>query len=212
MNTCYIACALDCEIDIHPDKTDLLIGADKGYYTFISNGFTPNVAIGDFDSYSGEIRCDNIIRYPVKKDFTDCALAIEYALDRGYNKIVIYGAIGGKLDHTIANIALLAQYSQKGIEIAFVDNDSAIFAIHNSSAYFDKNASGRISVFSLNDKSLSVTEQGLAYTLDGYTMENKNPLGVSNEFIGEEAFVSVKEGTLLIHTSKENYFNYLTRA
>ena len=82
MNTCYIVCALDCKLDFKPDVTDLIIGADRGYLTLVENKMKPDVVIGDFDSYTGEIKCESIIKYPVKKDFTDSALAIEFALSK----------------------------------------------------------------------------------------------------------------------------------
>ena len=121
MNTCYIVCALDCDLDFIPDETDFVIGADRGYLTLVKNKIMPNAVIGDFDSYNGKIDCGKIIKFPVKKDFTDSALAIEYAISQNYKKIIVYGAIGGDLDHTLANIALIANYTEKGIDIAFVD-------------------------------------------------------------------------------------------
>ena len=211
MNTCYIACALPCKIDISYDETDLLIGADKGYFNFLENSITPHVAMGDFDSYTGEILCENTIKYPVKKDFTDSALAIEYAISKGYRKIIVFGGIGGALDHTVANIALVASYTEKGIDIAFVHEENILFAVSNSKIAFDENAKGRISVFSYGDKSSGVNEKGLLYSLDDYTLENLTPLGVSNEFINEKSEISVSCGTLLVYTSKENYFSHLTR-
>ena len=122
MNICYIACALDCKIDFTPDKSDYVIGADKGYLNLINNGIEPNVVIGDFDSYTDKIECENIIKYPVKKDFTDSALAAQHAISKGYDKIIVYGAIGGHLDHTLANIALLADLTKKGINIYCIDS------------------------------------------------------------------------------------------
>ncbi|MBO5440350.1 MAG: thiamine diphosphokinase [Clostridia bacterium] len=211
MNTCYIVCALDCELDFKLDSSDLVIGADRGYLTLVKNKIKPDVVIGDFDSYTGEVKCENIIKYPVKKDFTDSALAIEFALSKGYKKITIYGAIGGMLDHTLANIALLANYTEKGIDISFVDGDNITFALHNEKVIFDKDTKGRISVFSNTDISLGVTEKGLLYEVDNITLKNIVPLGVSNEFIGRESEISVNDGTLIICTSKENYEKYLTR-
>ena len=211
MKTCYIACALDCKLDFIPKDGDLVIGADRGYFTLVKNGISPNVAIGDFDSYTGEVDCENTIVFPVKKDDTDSALAIKYACEQGYEKIVVYGGIGGALDHTVANIALVALYAQKGIDLYFVDGENALFAIYNSSVSFDNKASGRISVFSFGDRSCGVCERGLLYTLENAALENRVPLGVSNEFIGENAMISVDNGTLLIYTSRENYENHLTR-
>ena len=183
MNTCYIVCALDCKLDFISDETDFVIGADRGYLTLVKNQIKPSIVIGDFDSYTGEIKCENIIKYPVKKDFTDCALAIEHAISKGYKKIVIYGAIGGSLDHTLANIALLADYTKKGLDIAFVDNSNIVFAVYNGKAVFTEEAKGRISVFSYSDISLGVTEKGLLYEIGNVMLKNTVPLGVSNEFI-----------------------------
>ena len=210
MNICYIVCALDCILDFNPDSTDFIIGADRGYLVLKSNKIQPNAVIGDFDSYEGEIACENIIRFPVKKDYTDCELAIKYAIEKGYRNIRIYGAIGGALDHTIANIALLAKYSKESIDIAFFDNENVVFAITNSGVSFDSNASGRISVFSFDNEASGVFEKGLLYELYGAILENKAPLGVSNEFVGRKSTVSVEKGTLILHTSKKNYENHLT--
>ena len=211
MNICYIVCALDCKLDFIPDKTDLVIGADRGYFVLSENNYKADIVIGDFDSYTGDIKCENIIKHPVMKDDTDSALAIEYAISKGYKKIVIYGAIGGALDHTIANISLAPRYIEKGIEIYFVDNENILFGLCNSSISFSKGASGRISVFSYIDKSHGVSESGLLYTIDNVTLENKIALGISNEFIGRESKISVKDGNLLIYTSKENVKKYFKR-
>lgn len=211
MKTCYIACALDCKIDFIATEDDLIIGADRGYFTLVKNEITPHVAIGDFDSYKGRVDCENTVVYPVKKDFTDSALAIEYAIQRGYEKILVFGGIGGDLDHTLANVALVASYTEKGIDIAFVDGEKVLFAINNSFVTFDGCATGRISVFSFGDKAVGVYERGLLYTLEGAILENRFPLGVSNEFIGQTAEIGVEKGTLLVYTSRNNYENHLTR-
>lgn len=210
MNTCYIACALDCALDFVPDKTDLVIGADKGYFTLVKNNITPNIAIGDFDSYTGEVDCQNIIRYPVKKDDTDSALAVEYAYGKGYKNIVVYGAIGGALDHTIANISLLGSYVDKGINIAFVDGDNILFGVKDKSIEFDKKARGRISIFSFLEKANNVNISGLMYDVENYTLTNNRALGVSNEFVGGNSSISVGNGILLIYTAKENFDLHLT--
>ena len=211
MNICYIACALDCKIQISPKEDDLIIGADRGYFTLVENGIKPDVAIGDFDSYTGKIDCENTIVFPVKKDDTDSALAIKYAYEQGYKKIVVFGAIGGALDHTLANVALASRYAQLGVDISFVDGDNVLFSVCNACVCFNKDAHGRISVFSFGDTAKGVCEKGLLYELDNATLQNTVPLGVSNEFVGVPATVSVAEGTLLIYTSKFNYENCLTK-
>ena len=211
MNICYVICALDFKLDFVPDKNDFVIGADKGYLTLMKNDIDPDLIIGDFDSSKKPDKLDNVIIYPVKKDFTDSALAIDYAINKGYSKILVYGAIGGLLDHTLANIAVLASATEKGIDIGFVDNENIIFAVNNGKITFDSNATGRISVFSFGGRAEAVYEKGLLYELDNATLLADMPLGVSNEFIGRESSVSVGNGMLLIYTSKENYDRHLTR-
>ena len=211
MNTCYIACALDCALDFTTDKTDLIIGADKGYFTLVKNGIEPDVVIGDFDSYTGEVKCNNIIRFPIKKDDTDSALSVKYACERGYKNIVVYGAIGGMLDHTMANVSLLGNYVNKDINIAFVDGDNILFGVKNNAIGFDKRADGRISVFSFLESAYNVNISGLLYEVENYTLTNDRALGVSNEFIGKKSKISVENGILLVYTSKKNYDLYLTR-
>ncbi len=211
MNTCYIVCALDCKLDFSPDKGDFVIGADRGYYTLKNQGKRIDLAVGDFDSSKAPEGFEALIKYPVMKDETDGAIAIKHALEKGYKKIRIYGAIGGLLDHTIAIISLVALYAQKGIDIALIDGENVIFGLHNGKISFDKEAKGRISVFSHSDISVGVYEKGLLYTLDNYTLDNKTSLGSGNSFIGEKSEISVKEGTLLIYTGKINFDKHLTK-
>jgi thiamine pyrophosphokinase len=210
MGVCYISCAVECELDFFPVEDDLVIGADRGYLNLVKNGIKPNVVVGDFDSYDGEIDCENIIRLPKIKDETDGEASIKYAIEKGYDKIIIYGAIGGDLDHTIANVAHLKNYTEKGVKIVFADGNNSLFAINNSKISFSKEASGRISIFSATDKSDGVDLQGLFYELNGATLYNSVPLGVSNEFIGKNSMVSVKDGTLFIYTSTKNLKYILT--
>ena len=211
MNVCYIVCALDCKLNIKPDESDFIIGADRGYFILENNGISPDAVIGDFDSYTGEVKCDNVIRFPSRKDFTDSELAIMHAIEKGYKKIKIYGAIGGALDHTIANLSLLGKYSKQGMEIAFYYDENVVFALTDGDVSFDESAKGRISVFSFDDKAFGVFEKGLSYEISDAILENKAPLGVSNEFVGECATISVSKGTLILHTSRENYENHLTK-
>lgn len=211
MNICYIVCSLDCVLDFAPGESDYVIGADRGYKTLMEQSKRIDLVVGDFDSACEPTDFENVIKYPVMKDETDSAIAIKHALEKGYNKIVIYGAVGGTLDHTIANISLICKYAEMGIDISLIDGENVIFAISNTKISFSSQATGRISVFSHKDISHGVTEKGLLYSLDNYDLDNKTSLGSGNSFIGNEAEISVKDGTLLIYTSKNNFDNYLTK-
>ncbi len=200
---CYIFGAGEftpCEITLSED--DLVIAADGGYDHLIRMGLRADVALGDFDSVkSYEIWDDTIcekLTYPPEKDDTDMMLAIKYGLSKGYGEFAIYGGLGGRPDHTIANIQALTYLAAEGARGILYHEKYSLTVIQNSSFIIDKNISGYVSVFSLSDTSENVTIHGLKYELEGATLTNSSPLGVSNEAIGKKGFISVEKGSLLI--------------
>lgn len=176
---------------------DMIIAADGGYKTLAEHGIIPDITIGDFDS------CDivpggEILRLNPVKDITDTARAVQYGRECGYSQFMIYGGMGGRIAHTLANIQLMSSMAKSGEKCVLVGDDECMTVIHNSSVEFGKDSTGYVSVFSLDDKSQGVSEKGLKYTLSDYDMTNDYPIGVSNEFVGEIAQIAVKNGTLLI--------------
>lgn len=199
---CYIFGALPVdELSYVPDEKDYVIAADKGYDVALSLGIKPDLVIGDFDSRGEVPDFDNVIKLKVRKDDTDVGHAVQWALDRGYTKFIIYGASGGKLDHTFANIQIASDIIRKTAEyegqVVFV-GDMCFSVIKDSYISFDENNSGRISVFSLSDKSVGVSIEGLSYEAHEIDIDRYFPLGVSNSFVGTKARVSVKKGELLV--------------
>ena len=205
MNTpiCYIFGAgefVPCNITL--TESDLVIAADGGYDHLLQIGLRADVVIGDFDSVtSSEIWEDTVcekVTYPPEKDDTDMMLAIKLGLSRGFGQFNIYGGLGGRLDHTVANIqalSFLAEHSAQGI---LHHPDYELTVIKNSSFTVAKDKTGYISVFSLSDTSENVTIKGLEYELEGATLTNSFPLGVSNAATGKKGIISVERGTLLI--------------
>ena len=200
---CYIFGAgefVPCDITL--TESDLVIAADGGYDHLLQIGLRADVVIGDFDSVtSSEIWEDTIcekLTYPPEKDDTDMMLAIKLGLSRGFGQFNIYGGLGGRLDHTVANIqalSFLAEHSAQGI---LHHPDYELTVIKNSSFTVAKDKTGYISVFSLSDTSENVTIKGLEYELEGATLTNSFPLGVSNAATGKKGIISVDRGTLLI--------------
>ncbi len=200
---CYIFGAgefVPCDITL--TESDLVIAADGGYDHLLQIGLRADVVIGDFDSVtSSEIWEDTIcekLTYPPEKDDTDMMLAIKLGLSRGFGQFNIYGGLGGRLDHTVANIqalSFLAEHSAQGI---LHHPDYELTVIKNSSFTVAKDKTGYISVFSLSDTSENVTIKGLEYELEGATLTNSFPLGVSNAATGKKGIISVERGTLLI--------------
>lgn len=201
MKTCYIICAGTCEnIDIEKNNDDLIIAADAGLNYCEKFDVIPDIVVGDFDSLGYVPENNEIIKLPVKKDDTDTSFAVRYAMDKGYSRFVVFGGTGGKReDHTFANIALLSYISKKGNVGFLVSDDYTITSITDSRISFQSYMKGDISVFSFDEKAEGVTEKGLLYTLDNAVLKNSVPMGISNSFIGQESFVSVANGTLIIY-------------
>lgn len=198
MAVCYIFAALETKtLPYIPTKQDYVIAADKGLDNLKKIGIKPDVIIGDFDSLGFVPSGENIKRLPTEKDDTDVGFAVNYAFELGYKEFVIYGAIGGLLDHTVANLQLSAYISSKGGKSVFVGENIFVTSITNDTLKI-LNGKGRLSVFALSDKAEGVFLSGLKYPLENAVIENTFPIGVSNEFTDKSAKITVKNGTLLI--------------
>jgi len=197
---CHIFAAGDYNGNFIKGSDDIVIAADAGYNHLVKLGIEPDILLGDFDTI-GNIpsNLQNVIRFPTVKDYTDTHLAINEGVTRGYTSFAIYGAIGGKrLEHTIANLQLACDCVKKGYDIFLTNGETYVYPLHNSSIEFDAQQSGIISVFCMCDKASGVTIKGLKYELYDAVLTNNFPVGVSNEFIGNKAFVSVNDGTIIV--------------
>jgi thiamine pyrophosphokinase len=181
-----------------PAPGDFVIAADGGYEYAISSGIKPDFLIGDFDSLSEIPDFSNKTILPKIKNDTDMSAALSNGFEKGYRTFKIYGGTGGRFEHTLANIQCLGDIAKRGGRGFLICKDSVITVIHNSYIEFDEKAEGFISVFALTDVAEGVTETGLKYSLSDATIRNTYPLGVSNEFTGKKARISVKNGTLII--------------
>ncbi len=180
-----------------PDRGDYIIAADRGYDVAVSLGITPDLVVGDFDSRGSAPKVENLVRLPVRKDETDIAHALALAFDRGWRSFIVYGASGGKADHTFANIQLACDIARRGGRAIFY-GETSFTVIRNASLTLPESSSGRVSVFSMTECSRGVVLRGLSYTMDGGTLSRYTPTGVSNAFIGKQAEISVRDGELLV--------------
>lgn len=199
MKTCYIAGAGECSvIKIKPDKSDIVIAADGGLRHLERASIKPDYIIGDFDSLGFVPEGSGVIRLKPEKDDTDMDSAVKKGLELGFDSFVIFGACGGRPDHTLANYQLAASLAERGCRVILACDDISVTALHNGTLELDPSLSGYISVFAHSDVCEGVCEKGLKYELDNVKLKNTFALGVSNEFTGVPARVSVKKGTLLI--------------
>lgn len=180
---------------------DIVIAADGGLSYLKELEISPDYVIGDFDSL-GEIPDfdrEKMKILPCEKDTTDTHEAIMAGIDMGCKSFHIYGGTGGRLDHTLANIQLLTDLSKKGYKAFLYGEGYGITALTEGKTELEGEKGSYISVFSASDISGGVTLKNLKYPLTDGELRNTFPLGVSNEFIGETAEISVKKGTLLIY-------------
>ena len=177
---------------------DLVIAADAGYARLLERGIRPHLVIGDFDSLGHAPDADHVITLPTVKDITDTWAAVEQGRQRGYTRFFLYGCTGGRFGHTLANLQTAANLARKGKECRIFTGKQVITAVSDGMELtFDEAHKGFISVFSHSDQCL-VTIRGLKYELEAATLTNRFPLGVSNEFTGRQASVSVTGGIALV--------------
>lgn len=182
---------------------DYLICADGGYALARRAGLTPDLLVGDLDSLRGTADGVETIRVPAEKDDTDMMLALKEGLRRGYEEFVLLGALGGRLDHTLANIQTVAWGEEQGAFVMLADEDNLLSILRDGSARVPRLEGYHLSLFSYTEACRGVTVQGVKYPLEGAELTQLFPLGVSNEILAEEAFVQVEEGALLIVMSRE---------
>lgn len=204
---CIVVCAGDLTLgQLHVKEDDFVIAVDGGLTYCSLLEVEPDLIIGDFDSQDDEgvklqvleeIIPERIIRLPREKDDTDTMAALREGIKRGYKKFELYAATGGRFDHTLANIQCLLYLKSQGAVGYLMDGTGMMLAIQNETVSFKESMEGILSLFSLVEESRGVTIEGLKYTLDHGTLRNDYPIGISNEFIGEPASITVEDGTLI---------------
>ncbi len=196
---CYIigACAPGT-IAVADREAALVIAADGGLRYLEEQNITPDLIVGDFDSLGRVPAGENIVLHPVEKDDTDTMLAVKHGLERGCGIFVLYGCVGGRPDHTYANLQTLLFLARRGARAYLVGDGWVSCAIENTAIEFPPALSGTISVFCPDGEAKGVTLRGLYYPLENAALCSAFPLGVSNHFTGVSASVCVRDGSLLL--------------
>ena len=198
MKTCYIfSAALGEPNNFSPNKDDLIIAADAGFLTLKKMGFVPHLTVGDFDSLKTLPNDCEIVKHPVKKDDTDTLLAVKIGLERGYEKFKLYGCAGKRLDHTLANLQTLSFIAENNARGYLYGEDFVAAAVKEDTLNFGLDQRGNVSVFSATSE-CEVSIEGLLYPLKNAKITYDFPIGVSNEFTGKDAKITVHKGTAII--------------
>ncbi len=189
----------------HPKADDLVIAADAGYRTARALGERVDILLGDFDSL-GEPPHDGdfeLIRVPAEKDVTDTQLAVELALDRGADDIILIGGLTGRLDHTLSTLAILEDLHARGVYATITDGQSRVRYLHASSTLIPRSPYKYLSLLAATDTARGVDIEGCKYPLKHATLRRSHQFAVSNEITGNVAFVSVKKGGVYIVESRD---------
>lgn len=193
---------------VNVNDDDLVIAVDGGLGYCSVLELEPDLILGDFDSVSEQEReaiellkaqiPERIVQLPREKDDTDTLAAIKIGLENGYDRFLVYGGTGGRLEHTFANIQCLLYLKNHNATGYLMDGSGMICVLQNEEVKLKDNLEGYLSLFSLGKEARGVTIRGMKYELEDATVTNDFPVGISNEFIGQEALVKVEDGELLM--------------
>lgn len=200
------------DYDYHKDiinNCDLVICGDGGANHAYKMDIIPNYILGDLDSIDNktknyyENKNVEFIKFPSKKDKTDTEICIDYASHLKATEIVLLGALGGRMDHAMANVNLLYYMLKKGIKGNIVNETDSIF-ISDSELTIRGNKGDNISLLPLFGDVVGVTLENLEYPLNNFTIKKGSSIGISNVMIDNSCRISLKSGYLLICKSKDN--------
>lgn len=207
-NRCVIIAGGDCSIenfDLINDR-DYVIAADSGLAFCIKYGIDPDIVVGDFDSFEGDIpEGTETVKLPVKKDDTDLLYAARTGLDKGFSDFVVIGGYGSRADQSFAMLQTLKflarEKNVRGVRAVCVGFDIYVFS--DSGITFTPERDVTFSVFSLGDRAEGVFVSGGEYCLTDAAVTDTFPIGVSNRAEkGRPVVISVKKGTLAVFVLK----------
>lgn len=184
------------------DTARYIIGVDGTAGLFYRLHIYPDLLIGDFDT--ADPVCVNeleksgvkVVRLKAEKNETDTEAAIDYAVSSGAEEIIILGALGSRLDHTIANIMMLVRADMSGVKARIIDKTSELY-VSNNTIYIKGSPGETLSILPLTSE-VTVNASGLQYPLDSLKLCWGSSRGVSNVMMSETAEIKISGGYALI--------------
>ncbi len=164
----------------------------------------PDIILGDLDSLDSALKShfatSKIIEIRDQEN-TDGEKAVQYSIDNGFQAIILFGAFGKRVDHTLYNLGILKKYHDQDVDLTFISNDDIAFLISETRT-FTASPGTRISLLPVFGKVENVTTKGLVYALQGEPLELGRHSSISNSFKGDTASVSLSSGQLLVVIEK----------
>ncbi len=179
---------------IEISEDDYIICADRGFDSAVKNGIKPDLLLGDMDSVKGDIsKLEDTRVFPARKDFTDTELALEAAIDMKPEEIVLLGATGSRIDHSIANIFLLKRACDAEVKACICDEHNKVYYYKDS--FTLKNCVGKtVSLIPVTAEISGLVTKGLDYPLDNESILFGQTRGISNVVTNSEASYTSKKG------------------
>lgn len=190
---------------------DYLVAADGGARHCLALGRRLHAVVGDLDSLEPAVVAQlaqegvAIERHPVTKAQTDLELAIEFALRQGADEILLMGAVGDRLDQTLANLLILAQREWSALITLVERNQLAQLVRPGQTITLQARLGDTVSALPLSDMVTGITYTGMRYPLTNATLQLGSTRGISNEVAAPPATVTIATGRLLMIQTLSHY-------
>ena len=190
------------------ENANYILCADKGTDYCLKIGLVPDIIVGDLDSISEdslkivEKKKIPIKKFPTRKNSTDTELAVDYLIEKNFKDITIFGAIGSRMDHTLANIFLLKKLKDEKVVGRIIDKYNTIYLVDTELTIYNKN-DYYLSIIPITDNGVLISLEGFEYNLEKTRISFGSTLGISNSIQKSKGHIRVYEGMCLVCLSKD---------
>ncbi len=184
-------------------EADWIVAANGGWAKAAAAGLQVDCVVGDLDSLTPQQRATvhdsgvGLQLHPTNKDLTDLELAVDDALARGARRLVVVGAFGDRVDHTLANVLMLEKAARRGVHVELLAAGETAWIVRSPFVLPFGNPGDRVSLLPLTDVAV-VSTHGLRYRLDERPLVRASAHGISNVIETVPVGIAVRSGTLLV--------------
>lgn len=200
---CVIICgAPHSDVDFIKSQVtdeDYVICADSGLNYALAANISINLIVGDFDSYDSVLPNDiEIISLDSHKDDTDSFHCVIEGINRGFKDFLLLGAVGGRTDHSIANISILQYLSNNYCNGQIKSKYETIYFLNSGTYHFRNLMNKTFSLFPFGCKYVDVSYDGVEYPLENYSISSSVSIGISNIFNSQNSHITIHKNTAIL--------------
>lgn len=189
---------------------ELIIAVDGGANHLYRLGIMPNYILGDLDSIDDDIRsyyeASDVVfkKFPTKKDETDAELAVWMVEEEGLLGIDIYAALGGRIDHELANIQLLYYILDRGMYPRIISEREEIYILRNEEMNLKGSIGDIVSIIPVKGDARGITLANMEYSVEELDLKYSVTRGISNVMLAGDAYINVRDGCILVIKNIKN--------